>query len=582
MAEPRDALVAALADRVMRRSLVVLAGGSFATRHRLLQDALEGLAFQDTAQGAAYRSERRAVRVVEVDLRREPWEALTQAARGATDGARVVVLIEEAHRVRRWSPEARSRLGLALDALSEEGSGRCVVLAVEGDATEAMEALPGIGASVAGAIVPLGVPWERRVARGVVLGAAVACAVTVGGGVHDRQEIARRATMARAAAQSTHRALLAEMTLLQGFSQRRALAAAAAALELDEIDGAAEGVDALVHDRGLMRAEGPWVLRAEPRAAWTVRYLDDRRLLVAGLGNARVIDARSGQIVRAFDTELGGDGDVLSAEERLVFPTDRELPWEDGWSHRTRSWGLDDGRRATPRCIAATIDRARGSVRVRSALAQAWHAPGAASAAAYAGELLWNLDEGDVRVELDLPRDGRSPRLAPRPDGRQFAHVSQAGDAVHVWTLPPSRLRESARGAPVDPQVRGNLGEFSGDGRVARFDRDGSLSVFELGTNRRLATVVPARDERFLRAQFEGRGRTLVTRSTRGWIDRWDLTPDDPRALLREHLARTNLRVCRDGLLVVTVPPPLDAVTATSPWAPDALCASAPRSPRAR
>lgn len=110
--------------------------------------------------------------------------------------------------------------------------------------------------------------------------------------------------------------------------------------------------------------------------------------------------------------------------------------------------------------------------------------------------------------------------------------------------------------------------------RGLHFTWRNALRVWDARTGRHFASLVPTSGARFIDAAFTPDAQRVVTLDARGGLERWHLRPEDPRALLDEHLAETNLRVCRSDLRVVVVPLPLDAETRRSPWAPSRACAS--------
>lgn len=200
-------------------------------------------------------------------------------------------------------------------------------------------------------------------------------------------------------------------------------------------------------------------------------------------------------------------------------------------------------------------------------------------------------------VRLDLRRGGRTPSAT------YDAHAARPGPREGLTALGAGRaLRRDADGRLSLVDARGGVvaelgtasmsgGRFSGDRVLLRAparlavrlsaDRSrglhlterGVLRVWETRGGRHLLSLAPAHGGRFVDAAFSGDDGRVVTLSEDGWIDHWGLVPQDLRALVLEHLAATNLRVCRGDLRVVVAPSPLDPETLRSPWAPPRACA---------
>lgn len=160
----------------------------------------------------------------------------------------------------------------------------------------------------------------------------------------------------------------------------------------------------------------------------------------------------------------------------------------------------------------------------------------------------------------------RSLSLMDPRSGAVVAQIGQASEADH-----DSRHTSSVLTSPRLPTLR-----LSADRSLALHTAQrGVLRVWETRTGRHLLSLVPAHGGRFVDAAFSPDNRRIVTLSDVGWIEHWRADGVDVRGLVAEHLPQTNLRVFRSDFRVVVVPPPLDAATQRSPWAPSRACRTA-------
>lgn len=517
----------ALADRALRAPWVVLAGGSFGTRHHLLQDTLEPLVFPETPTGDVYRDGARRIAVVEPDLRRgvEALCAALDAPR--SDDARRVVVVEEAHALLRMEPLSRARVAQALAAVVGEGRDGCVVLATNEHAlTEVTALFAGEWGAESVVRLPPAV-WPRRIAWATAL--LVLTAGIAWGESHRRWRAEVRAVgIQRAQDRATLPSLRAAMTSRESHDEQRALAAAMAEIELRSRGGQGDGTSRLIDDRGAGWASGPWVLRADGRTGggrwwYSLRtrrldrveiWLEERREEVLLPRSARIVDGQQVEVSTFFYSANPARECFNLADARRV-----ECPPQAGSGTKVPTPPLS--------------------------------VPGSAIAVDAERALEYEAD-GDLTL-----RDTQRNRVVA-----QLGRVDLGGGS---YLSAHNVLR--ANGAL---SVRLSADRSRGLHVTGR----GALRVWDARTGRHFASLVPTSGVRFIDAAFTQDAQRVVTLDARGGIERWHLRPEDPRALLDEHLAETNLRVCRNDLRVVLVPLPLDAETRRSPWAPSRACAS--------